>query len=307
MTKDADNDVLARFEKYLMRLGLSPATVVNYLADMRGVARWCVEGAQSETFAQQGSRQQRTLLNLATDDVRAYCQHLQAGRGLSPATVNRHLQAIRKFCYFARQANLMEGNPAADVRPIQAPPTLRRALDAEEIARLLEATQAGRPSLGKRDYAIIQLLLQTGIKVGELTELQLADIELTDSRGTLTVMGNGGNSHRRIPLNAPACQVLQEYLRVRPPSPGVKHLFLSQEGSSISARTVQRVVNVYTRAAGLTGVSTHTLRYTFATSMLEETGDVATVANLLGHRSIETTLRYISKSQATQAGKEVTG
>ena len=285
MVKDADNDLLARFEKCLMRLGLSPATVVNYLADMRGVARWCVESGRG-----------CSLLNLTTDDVRAYCQHLRVGRRLSPATANRHLQAVRKFCDFARQANLMEGNPAADVRPIQAPPTLRRALDAEEIARLLEAVQAGRPSLVKRDYAIIQLLLQTGIKVGELTELQLADIKLTDSRSTLAVKGNGSNSHRRIPLKALVCQSLQEYLQVRPPWPGVKHLFLSQEGNSISARTVQRLVNVYTRAAGLTGVSAHTLRYTFATSMLEEIGDVATVANLLGHRSVETTLRYISKS-----------
>jgi integrase/recombinase XerC len=284
MVRDADNNLLARFEKYLVRLGLSPATVVNYLADMRGVAGWCVESGQG-----------CSLLNLTTDDVRAYCRHLRMGRGLSPATVNRHLQSIRKFCDFARQANLMEGNPAADVRPIQAPPTLRRALDADEIARLLEAVQAGRPSLVKRDYAIIQLLLQTGIKGGELTERQLAGIELTDSRGKLAVKGNGSNSHRRIPLKALVCQSLQEYLQVRPPWPSVKHLFLSQEGNSISARTVQRLVNVYTRAAGLTGVSNHTLRYTFATSMLEEIGDVATVANLLGHRSVETTLRYISK------------
>jgi site-specific recombinase XerD len=269
----------------LVRLGFAPATVVNYLADMRGVARWCVELGQG-----------CSLLNLTADDVRAYCQYLRRERGLSPATVNRHLQAIRKFCDFARRANLMESNPAAEVRPIRVPPTSRRALDADEITRLLEAAQAGRPSLGKRDYAIIQLLLQTGIKVGELTKLQLADIELTDSRGTLTVKGNEGNHHRRIPLNTPACQALQEYLRVRPPSPDVKHLFLSQEGNSISARTVQRLVNAYTRAADLTGVSAHTLRYTFATSMLEEIGDVATVANLLGHRSVETTLRYISKS-----------
>jgi integrase/recombinase XerC len=285
MVKDANNNLLARFEEYLVRLGLSPSTVVNYLADMRGVARWCVESGQA-----------CSLLNLTADDVRAYCRYLRRQRGLSPATVNRHLQAIRKFCDFARQASLMGSNPAADVRPIQVPPTSRRALDADEIARLLEAVQAGRPSLVKRDYAIIQLLLQTGIKVGELTEIQLADIELTDSRGTLTVTGNGDNSHRCIPLNALACQALQEYLRVRPPSPGVKHLFLSQEGRSISARTVQRLVNVHTRAADLTGVSAHTLRYTFATSMLEETGDVAAVANLLGHRSVETTLRYISKS-----------
>jgi integrase/recombinase XerC len=285
MVRDIDNDLLARFEGHLVKLGLSQATVVNYLADMRGIARWCVESGQG-----------CSLPSLTTDDVRAYCQHLRVARGLSPATVNRHLQAIRKFCDFARQANLMESNPAADVKPIQTPPTLRRALEADEIARLLEAAQAGRPSLVKRDYAIVQLLLQTGIKVGELTELRLADIELTDGRGTLTVKSNGGNSHRCIPLDAPACQALREYLRVRPPSPGVKHLFLSQEGNSISTRTVQRLVNVYTRAADLTGVSAHTLRYTFATSMLEEIGDVAAVADLLGHRSVKTTLRYISQS-----------
>jgi site-specific recombinase XerD len=285
MLKDTDNNLLTRFEEYLVRLGLSSATVVNYLADMRGVARWCVE-----------SRQGCSLWNLTAEDVRAYCRHLRVERGLSPATANRHLQAIRKFCDFARQADLMESNPAADVRPIQVPLTSRRALDADEIARLLEAAQAGRPSLVKRDYAIIQLLLQTGIKVGELTELQLADIELADSKGILTVNGNGGNGHRFIPLNALARQALQEYLQVRPPSPNVKYLFLSQEGSSISVRTVQRLVKVYTRAADLTEVSAHTLRYTFATSMLEETDDVATVANLLGHRSIETTLRYTKQT-----------
>jgi integrase/recombinase XerC len=268
----------------LVKLGLSPATIINYLADMQGVARWCVESGQG-----------CSLLNLTADDVRAYCQHLRAARGLAPATVNRHLQAIRKFCDFARQADLMESNPAANVKRLQAPPTLRRALNADEIARLLEAAQAGRPSLVKRDYAIIQLFLQTGIKVGELTELQLADIELTDRKGVLTVTGNGNNNHRRIPLKAPTCQALQNYLRVRPPSPGVKHLFLSQEGNSISTRTVQRLVNVYTKAAGLSDVSTHTLRYTFATSMLEETGDVTAVANLLGYRSVATTLRCISK------------
>lgn len=285
MVKDADNDLLTRFEEYLMRLGLSPATVINYLADMRGFARWCVQ-----------SRQGCSLLNLTAEDVQTYCQYLRTERGLSAATVNRHLQAIRRFCDFARQAALMEGNPAAEVKPIQASPNSRRALEADEIARLLEAVQAGRPSLVKRDYAIIQLFLQTGIKVGELTELQLADIELADGRGTLTVRGNEGNSHRCIPLNAPVCQALQAYLQVRPPAPEVQHLFLSQEGRSISARTVQRLVTVYTQAANLRGVSAHTLRYTFATSKLEETGDLATVANLLGHRSVATTLKYIGKS-----------
>jgi len=285
MVRDADNDLLARFEEYLLRLGLSPATVVNYLADMRGFARWCVESGRG------GS-----LLSLTAADVQTYCQHLQTERRLSAATVNRHLQAIRRFCDFARQADLMASNPAAEVKLIQASPSSRRALDADEIARLLEAAQAGRPSLVRRDYAIIQLLLQTGIKVGELTGLQLADVELMDGRGTLTVKGNGGNSHRRIPLNASVCQALQAYLQVRPPAPEAQHLFLSQEGRSISARTVQRLIHVYTRAADLKGVSAHTLRYTFAISMLAETGDVAMVANLLGHRSVETTLKYIGIS-----------
>ena len=86
MVREADNNLLARFEEYLVRLGLSPATVVNYLADMRGVARWCVESGQG-----------CSLLNLTTDDVRAYCQYLRRERGLSPATVNRHLQAIHSW------------------------------------------------------------------------------------------------------------------------------------------------------------------------------------------------------------------
>ena len=109
----------------------------------------------------------------------------------------------------------------------------------------------------------------------------------------LLVRGGGGNKCRQVPLNSLACAALRDYLRVRPPSASTENLFLSQEGNCISKRTVQRMIRVYTQAAGLEDVSAHILRHTFAVSTLANTGDISLVSRLLGHRCMETTAKYL--------------
>lgn len=285
--------LFTQFEEYLTRAGLASTTIVNYLADLRTFARWHadVKGATS------------SVLELTPDDVRQYRRHMQINEGWTPATVNRRLQAVRKFYAFAMETGLRGDNPASGVRLVPtAESDSPRVLDPEEVASLLEAVQEGRPSLVKRDYAIIQLLLQTGIKVGELTSLRLSDVQLLDDgRGLLLVAGGDGNRSRQIPLDSSACAALRDYLEVRPSlrpgsvqaSDGADSLFLSQGGSCISRRTVQRLVSAYAKAAGLEDVSAHVLRHTFAVSTLADTGDVSVVSRLLGHRCLETTAKYL--------------
>ena len=274
-----DDPLLRHFEEYLVRSALSPTTVVNYLADLRAFTRWFAE--------RHGEGVSLTLLT--SEDVRAYRRYLLDEEKRAPSTINRRLQAVRKFCSFAVKVGLMEDNPAAEVRLREVRPTAPRSLGPDEVERLLEAVRGKRPSLVKRDYAIIRLLLATGIKVGELVDLRLSDIRLGEDGGELTV----GSDRRCIPLDAATCAALRDYLRVRPASPGDGNLFLSQEGRPISRRTVQRLVSAYAAEAGLKGVSPRVLRHTCAKSMLEETGDLATVARLLGHRSLKTTARYL--------------
>jgi len=250
----SSGDLLAEFEKHMVESALRPATIANYLADVRAFARWYTEN----------NGRSSSLASLSASDVRAYCLHLQAVEGRAPATINRRLQGIRKFCQFAIEAGLMRSNPATEVDLLQeADPSPLKALGPEEIACLLRAVSGGRPSLIKRDQAIIQVLLNTGIKVGELVELCLSDIEISGDEGILLVREDGES--REIPLNAATCDALREYLSVRPRLPGMEHLFLSQEGRPISTRSVQRLVSAYARAAGLEGVSAQALRRTYMT------------------------------------------
>jgi site-specific recombinase XerD len=278
-------ELLARFEEDLARSALAPTTIVNYLADLRTFARWHtdVKGTTS------------SLLELTPDDIREYRRHMKTNDGWTPATINRRLQAVRKFYSFAMETGLTESNPASRVQLIPIPEANPpRALSPEEVTSLLQAIQGGRPSLVKRDYAIIQLLLQTGIKLGELTSLRLSDVQLGgDGESLLLIEEGNGNQCRQIPLNSSACAALQDYLQARPALDGTDNLFLSQGGGCISRRTVQRLVNVYAKAAGLEDVSAHVLRHTFAVSTLEDTGDISLVARLLGHRCLETTAKYL--------------
>lgn len=279
-------ELFTRFEEHLARLALASTTIVNYLADLKTFARWHAD-AKGAAYS---------LLELTPDDIREYRCHMQTNEEWAPATINRRLQAVRKFYSFAMETGLTESNPASEVQLIPRPgPNLPRALTPEEVTSLLQAVQGGRPSLVKRDYAIIQLLLQTGIKLGELTRLRLSDVQLQgDGEGSLLVGEGDGNKGRQVPLSSLACAALRDYLRVRPPSASTENLFLSQEGSCISRRTVQRLIRVYTKAAGLEDVSAHVLRHTFAVSTLEDTEDLSLVARLLGHRCLETTAKYLA-------------
>ncbi len=282
-------ELFTRFEEHLSRSALASRTIVNYLADLRTLARWHadVRGATS------------SLLDLTSDDIREYRRYMQTNEGWTPTTINRRLQAVRKFYSFAMETGLTESNPASKVQLIPMPESNSpRVLDSEEVARLLEAVEGGRPSLIKRDYAIIQLLLQTGIKLGELTRLHLSDVrpfsqEGGDGEGLLIVGGGDGKRRRQIPLDSSACAALRDYLQVRPSSDGADNMFLSQGGGCISVRSVQRLVSQYAKAAGLEDVSAHVLRHTFAVSTLADTGDVSLVSRLLGHRCLETTAKYL--------------
>ena len=279
-------ELLTRFEEHLARSALASTTIVNYLADLRIFARWHV-GVKGEASS---------LLKLTPDDIREYRRHMQTNEGWAPATINRRLQAVRKFYSFAMETGLMESNPASGEPLIPRPgPNRPRALAPEEVTSLLQAIQGGRPSLVKRDYAIIQLLLQTGIKLGELTRLRLSDVRLQGNGEGLLLVGEGdGNKGRQVPLSSLACAALRDYLRIRPPSTSTENLFLSQDGNCISKRTVQRLIRVYTQSAGLEDVSAHALRHTFAVSTLADTGDISLVSRLLGHRCLETAAKYLT-------------
>ena len=270
-----------RFETYLRRHALSPATIRNYLADLRAFARWHTNCKSSPS-------------NLSSADFRAYRAYLCDKTDHSPATINRRLQSLRLFGRFLHETGQVADNPTRDLALVrngntrtQTPRTLTRA----EVARLLMAVRAARPSLAARDLAITQLMLQAGLRVHQIAALRVDDVVLTRRNARVRVHGNG--APRDVPLNALAVRALSDYLPTRPAVPRVEHLFLSQRGQPLSIRSIQRLVDVAARAADLPNVSAQTLRHTCAQNMLAQTRDAATVARWLGHRDVRMVERYL--------------
>jgi site-specific recombinase XerD len=286
MSQGVSEALLARFEEHLVLSNLSPLTVVNYVADLRACLRWGADRAVSDF----------SLATLSSDTIRAYRSHLLEEKNCATATVNRRLQAIRKFCAFAVQAGLMTSNPAEGIRLVKSEGNVPNTmLTGEQIRVLLQNSGSEQPSLARRDRAILLLLLNTGLRVNELVSLHLDDVQF-DHPGTHLIVRDGrGGGTRQIPIDGDVRHALYEYLSVRPNVDGESHLFLSREGRPLSGRSVQRIVSARARAAGLEGVSSQALRRTYANRLLASTGDLALVAERLGHQNLTTTTRYIGE------------
>ncbi len=274
--------LVERFEAYLTNSSLKPATVRNYVADVRGFVRWLQE---SHPLSLPGAEQ-----------FREYRDYLIAGTAHSAATVNRRLQALRIFGRCLVQTREIDSDPTRGIQLLpngHDVPAGPRVLDYDEIERLIVAVRAGaRPSLMRRDYAIIELMLQAGLRVNEVAALDLDDITLTGNGMRLIVRGAAQDHYRQVPLNETLARALREYIQVRPNLPEVRRLFVSQRGQPLSMRSIQRLVESYAQAAQLDAVCANSLRHTCAKKMLEEKNAPHLVAEWLGHKNVESLNRY---------------
>jgi integrase/recombinase XerD len=285
MSEWALQDILTRHQEYLRGSGLSEVTTKNYVGDMRHFASWLARARN------------KAVLDSTSEDIRDYCSELVTAKACRPSTVNRRLQSIRKFYRFALQVGLVKEDASLGIKLLPQPkPPLRKGLTASEIGRLLKAVRQGPPRLAKRDYAIVQLMLHTGIRVGELTRLRLSDVSLSEDKGVLKIRGQGAFQDREVPLSASVRKAIGAYLEERPTWTG-NHLFLSRKGNPLSVRAAQRLINAYAQAAGLEKVSAYTLRQTCGEQMLKDIGDLYLVARMMGHKRLETAIKYILPRQ----------
>jgi site-specific recombinase XerD len=216
-------------------------------------------------------------------------QQLEAGR--SPSTINRAIAAVRSFCRFLFEEGRLEMNPAQALRSIRlGPPLAPKHLTVGEVQCLLSLPDIVTPT-GRRDYAILMLLYNTGLRVGELCALNREDVNLpTEGWGALQVIGKGRRLHR-LPINRPAADALLAYLADRDDAEPA--LFLNRSQHRFSVRGIALLVNRYLRAAGITDRSgPHILRHSFATHALRVRPNLRAVQELLGHAWVTTTQRY---------------
>jgi site-specific recombinase XerD len=233
-------------------------------------------------------------LCLDTSDIEDFCTYLRDEKGNAPSTVNRRLQALRKFYGLAVAQGWTQGNPAEQASLLDERVSERsRSLTQDDVSRLLRAVKQSRSRQAARDLAVIQLLLGAGLKLGELTELRVEDVHLDGEQPTLDVRDVSGSLSRKVDLEGDVHDALRSYLSVRKAADGVDYFCVNRDGNALSTRSVQRLLRHYARAAELDGLTTQSLRYVYATRVYESSGDLKMVADNLGHRHLATTVRYL--------------
>jgi integrase/recombinase XerD len=266
------------FVKALEGQNFSPKTVRAYGDDLGQFTGWLA------TVRVDWDNPRR----LGKTDIEAFLHHL-SGLNLTGVSRARKLAAIRKFFAFLKENEILQTNPAATVKGARREEKEPGILYKEQYKALLyEASE------DVRDYAIIMIFLQTGIRLSELATLKLEDIDFENR--LLTVRQGKGRKDRLIPLVDEEVKALRNYLRHRATELILDDntLFLAKNGTSLNVSSVKAIVAKYVKKAGIRKrVSVHTLRHTFGAHKADKHMNIATLQAPMGHKRNETTLKYI--------------
>ena len=264
----------------------------RYLGHLRGERRLAantIEAYRRDGALLAGLAGGRPLEALGAADVRRFVATLH-GRGQSPRTLARVLSCWRGFYDWLARAHGTRVNPCAGVKPPRAARKLPEVLSPDEAVRLVSLED--RSDLGLRDRALFELAYSCGLRVSELTGL---DVDAVDAAtGEARVTGKGSKT-RIVPVGTPALAAIAAWLpvRTRLAKPGESALFVGAAGRRLAPREVQRRIKRWAAAAGLAvDVHPHMLRHSFASHVLQSSGDLRAVQEMLGHASIASTQVY---------------
>ncbi len=284
--------VAAYLDHLAVERGLAANTVQSYRRDLSRYA---------DTLAASG---RTDLTAVAERDVTSYLRTLREPAAehvpLAAASTARAVSAVRGLHRFAVREGLVAVDVTRDVRPPTPPRRLPKALDVDQVGRLIEASRGEEP-LALRDTALLEFLYGTGARISEAVGCSLDDVDLAD--GSVLLRGKGGRA-RLVPVGGYATAALEAYLvRARPAllarqraavrARGGHTVFRNARGGPLSRQGAWGILREAARRAGLTGdVSPHALRHSFATHLLDGGADVRVVQELLGHSSVTTTQIY---------------
>jgi site-specific recombinase XerD len=270
-------------ERYLLQRGatrnLSEFTLRNYRTDLGDflavLGGWEVDPVKA-----------------GRSDLRRFLA-LQQGKGIAIASIRRKVSTIRGFYKWLRSEGVLDNDPFYGVQGPKAAKRLPHVLNATDIERMIHAAAQDPEPAGLRDRALIELLYAAGLRVSEVSGLDVHDVDLRQA--TVRVRGKG-NKERVGVFGEPATEALDRYIRTARPelaSGKDEALFLNRFGSRLTVRSVQTLVRKYALMAGLPEeVHPHLLRHSFATHMLDGGADLRVVQELLGHESPNTTQIY---------------
>ena len=272
---------LKDLDRYLDHLSqerrLSPHTRAAYARDLQSLIEFCDLQGRDDWPA------------INSHDVRAFAASCHR-QGLAGKSIQRRLSAVRGLFEFLLGEGRAAHNPARDIRAPKGTRRLPGVLDVDQTERLLTFTP--QDPLAVRDLAFMELLYSSGLRLAELTGLDLSSLDL--QAGLVRVSGKGGKT-RVSPVGRQAATALQRWLETRPKlaASDENAVFVARNGRRLSPRSVQQRLALWARRQGLDGkVHPHMLRHSFASHLLESSGDLRAVQELLGHADISTTQVY---------------
>ena len=281
------NEILEKFKEEMISEDISYNSIRNYISDIRNFYKWYQEIDFSED-----------LKKITFYHLNAYKDHMIGNKRKKTSSINRSIQSLKNFCQFLIKRKLIKTNPAEKIRFLKSTKRMQpQALSKQYIHKLLSVTSHSLHGMQKRNYAIIQIILQTGIRVSELTNLELRDLKIYDRSGEIRIVNAKGGKERTIPLNNIARRALKSYLGKRLMD-SKKVAFLSKRNQKLTARAVQKVVSNLGKKANIGEISPHILRHTFAINYLRSNPEcLVELSALLGHESLDTTSIYTVASK----------
>ena len=281
---------LNKFLHYLqIEKGFSQGTIEAYRLD--------IEKGLIPFLRKQGKLE---VGEITKDDIRAYLDYVATKRGNCGATRARKLAAVKSFFNYLVENEGLKVNPAASIRSPRIPEKEPEYLTEEECIRLLETiARKGRTRVRERDMAIAVLFLHTGLRVSELTTLKLINVDFDRGRIKIT---RKGNKEQYLHLNGETVNMLARYLANRPEA-GNGRFFVGTQGGNLDRGYVYSIVRRYLRLAGISKgkQGPHILRHTFCTRLHQKGVGPFTIKDLAGHKSLNTTMRYIKIENKEQA------
>jgi len=246
---------------------------------------------------------------ISSQEIRLFIHHLQTEvkvgennprrptkeQALSPQTVAGYVRTLRAFFSWAVKEGFLDEHPMKHVKTPRVPSQVMAFFTDEEVARLLHAIKKPTPA-GKRNYTMVLILLDTGLRVSELVNLQMNNLYL--EQGYFKVLGKGSRE-RIVPLGRSSRRVLVEYVhkyRPDPALPGIDRVFLARNGYPLRTDYVYKIISEGCREVGVQGkrLGPHTCRHTFARNFLLNGGDLLTLQRILGHSSLEVVKLYVN-------------
>jgi integrase/recombinase XerC len=265
--KDAHN----QFTEYLASRKRARATIVAYGKDIEQLIAFLTNMGK------------KTISEVTRDEVDAFLKKLAADQ-YTPKSVSRKINSIKTFFRFLKASAIITGDPAIEIEHPKYEVKPPRILSKIEYRALRDACRADA-----RIYAIVELFLQTGIRIGELANLTIDDLK----EGALHIAAQEGHAERTVPLNKAAVEALDRYLATRGKDGSSRALFITKTGRPLLIRNIRTAIDRYFRIAGIEGAKVNDLRHTFIAHHLMAGTPITKLSKLVGHKRLSTTERYL--------------